>query len=51
MTRADRVIRFVETYCVTPDGAHVGKPLKLAEFQKQFIRDVYDNPHGTRRAY
>ena len=22
----------------------------LAEFQKQFIRDVYDNPHGTRRA-
>ena len=50
MTRAERVIRFVEAYCVTPDGAHVGKPLKLAEFQKQFIRDVYDNPHGTRRA-
>ncbi|WP_341649384.1 terminase large subunit domain-containing protein [Thauera humireducens] len=23
----------------------------LAEFQKQFIRDVYDNPAGTRRAY
>lgn len=51
MSRAERVIRFVETYCVTPDGAHVGKPLKLAEFQKEFIRDVYDNPAGTRRAY
>ena len=32
MSRAERVIRFVEAYCVTPDGAHVGKPLKLAEF-------------------
>ena len=51
MTRAERVIRFVETYCVTPDGAHAGKPMVLAEFQKQFIRDVYDNPAGTRRAY
>ncbi|MBS0506842.1 MAG: terminase large subunit [Proteobacteria bacterium] len=50
MTRAARVIEFIERYCVTPEGADVGKPLKLAEFQKQFIRDVYDNPAGTRRA-
>ena len=50
MTRAARVIQFLERHCLTPDGAHVGKPLVLAEFQKQFIRDVYDNPHGTRRA-
>lgn len=50
MTRAERVIRFVEKFCVTPEGADVGKPLKLADFQKQFIRDVYDNPAGTRRA-
>ena len=49
-TRAGRVIRFIECHCVTPDGAHVGKPLVLAEFQKAFIRDVYDNPAGTRRA-
>lgn len=51
MTRAARVIRFIETHCLTPDGAHVGKPLVLAEFQKQFLRAVYDNPAGTRRAY
>lgn len=51
MTRSERVIRFIERYCVTPEGADVGKPLKLADFQKQFIRDVYDNPAGTRRAY
>lgn len=50
MTRAARVIAFIEKHCVTPDGAHVGKPLLLAEFQKQFLRDVYDNPAGTRRA-
>ena len=50
MTRAARIIEFIERYCVTPEGASVGKPLVLAEFQKQFLRDVYDNPHGTRRA-
>jgi phage terminase large subunit-like protein len=49
-TRADRVIAFLERHCLTPDGAHVGKPMKLADFQKQFIRDIYDNPAGTRRA-
>lgn len=51
MTRAERVIAFIERFCVTPEGAHVGKPLKLADFQKEFIRAVYDNPAGTRRAY
>jgi phage terminase large subunit-like protein len=50
MTRAARVIAFIEKHCLTPDGEHVGKPFVLAEFQKQFIRDVYDNPAGTRRA-
>ena len=29
MTRADAVIQFVERYCVTPEGEHVGKPLLL----------------------
>ena len=50
MTRAARIIEFIERYCVTPEGASVGTPLVLAEFQKQCLRDVYDNPHGTRRA-
>ncbi|WP_374606380.1 terminase large subunit [Diaphorobacter nitroreducens] len=50
MTRAARVIEFIQRFCVTPEGASVGQPMVLAEFQKQFIRDVYDNPHGTRRA-
>ena len=50
MTRAARIIEFIERYCLVPDGAQMGQPLVLAEFQKQFIRDVYDNPAGTRRA-
>lgn len=50
MTRAEKVIKFIEQFCLTPEGAQVGQPMRLAEFQKQFIRDVYDNPAGTRRA-
>ena len=50
MTRAEKIIAFVEQFCLTPEGAQVGQPMRLAGFQKQFIRDVYDNPAGTRRA-
>lgn len=50
MTRAERIIRFIETYLRTPEGAHVGEPIRLAPFQQDFIRAVYDNPAGTRRA-
>jgi phage terminase large subunit-like protein len=49
VTRAERVIRFIEKFCVVPEGKLVGQPLKLEPFQKKFIRDVYDNPAGTRR--
>ena len=51
MTQGDKVIAFCEAYLRVPEGAHVGQPMQLAEFQKQFIRDIYDNPHKTRRAY
>ncbi len=51
MTRGERVIAFVERYCLVPEGAKVGQPIKLAEFQRKFILAVYDNPAGTRRAY
>jgi phage terminase large subunit-like protein len=47
--RAEKVIRFVERYCLTPEGEHVGEPLKLAPFQRKFIEDVY-RPE-VRRAY
>lgn len=51
MTRGERVIAFIERYCRVPEGAHVGKPLRLEEFQRRFILAIYDNPAGTTTAY
>jgi phage terminase large subunit-like protein len=44
------VIQFVETCLHVPEGQHVGEPLRLQPWQKDWIRTVYDNPVGTRRA-
>jgi len=38
LSRANRAIRFIETYCAAPKGEGFGLPLKLAPFQKRFIR-------------
>lgn len=47
MTRGERVIAFIHRYCIVPEGKLVGKPVRLVEFQRRFILDVYDNPAGT----
>ena len=49
VTAAD-VIAFIETVCLVPEGKFVGQPLKLQGWQKDILRAIYDNPHGTRRA-
>lgn len=51
MTRGERVIAFIHRYLSVPEGKHVGKPIRLMEFQQRFIREIYDNPAGTSRAY
>jgi len=51
MTRGERVIAFIERYCRTPEGDHIGNPIVLEPFQRKFILEVYDNPFGTRRGY
>lgn len=51
MTRGEKVIAFIETFLKIPEGTHVGNPLVLMPFQKQFILDIYDNPTGTSKAY
>jgi phage terminase large subunit-like protein len=51
VTRGEKVAAFIERFCRVPDGEHVGKKIKLAEFQRRFILEVYDNPAGTRRGY
>ena len=47
VTRGDRVIAFIEKYCFVPEGKLLGQPVRLEPFQKKFIWEVYDNPHGT----
>jgi phage terminase large subunit-like protein len=36
--------------CFVPEGRLVGKPIKLAPFQREFLEAIYNNPAGTRRA-
>lgn len=50
-TRGERVIAFIEEYCKVPEGDLIGRGMKLLDFQRKFILEVYDNPYGTRRAY
>lgn len=47
--RSTRNIRWIEEHCYIPEGKFVGKKVKLAKFQKDVLKDIYDNPHGTRR--
>jgi phage terminase large subunit-like protein len=49
VTAAD-VIAFVEQTCVVPEGRLVGQPLRLMQWQKAILEEIYDNPAGTRRA-
>ena len=49
-SRAERNIRWIEAFLRVPEGKDVGKPIKLREWQKDDIRKIYDNPHGTRMA-
>jgi phage terminase large subunit-like protein len=51
MSRGERVCQFIEEFCLVPEGKLVGQPIKLMQFQRKFILDIYDNPKGTSRAY
>jgi hypothetical protein len=44
---ASDVLAFIEQTCRIPEGAHVGEPVRLAPFQMEFVKEVYDNPRGT----
>jgi phage terminase large subunit-like protein len=49
-TRGERNIAWIEKHCRIPEGKDVGKQVKLRPWQKDEIRKIYDNPHGTRMA-
>ena len=48
MNRAERNIAWIERYCRVPEGRLVGQPVKLRDWQKDILRDIYGSP--TRRA-
>jgi phage terminase large subunit-like protein len=50
MTRGQKICAFIKHYCLIPEGAQMLNR-KLIKFQRKFILDVFDNPHGARRAY
>src|SRR5215204_4895821 len=49
-TRGDRNIKWIEDLCRIPEGKFVGQAVILREWQRDEVRKIYDNPHGTRRA-
>lgn len=49
-TRAERNIKWIQKYCIVPEGQYGGRPIKLQGWQKDELRRIYDNPSGTRRA-
>jgi len=50
-TRGERVCAFIEKYCLCPEGDHIGRPIKLLDFERRFILEIYDNPYVTHTAY
>lgn len=50
LTRGERNCAWIQTHCLIPDGEFVGRPVVLREFQRDIIKGIYDNEHGTRRA-
>ena len=48
LKRARRNIKWIEQYCVVPEGKDVGKPVKLRPWQKKEIERIYGSP--TRRS-
>ena len=49
-TEGELVIRWIEEHCRIPEGRDVGKRVVLRPWQQGWIKRIYDNPHGTRRA-
>lgn len=45
--RADRNIAWIEQHCFIPEGKLVGKPVRLTDQQKAWIREIYDSPTRT----
>ncbi len=41
LDRAEKRLRFIETYCVVPRGFGAGDPVRLRDFQKEIVRGAF----------
>jgi phage terminase large subunit-like protein len=49
-TLGEKIIAWIEATCRVPEGALVGQPIQLMDWQRDAILKIYDNPATTRRA-
>src|SRR5260370_13078736 len=49
-TLGEEIIAWIEAECRVPEGALIGHPIELMDWQKREILRIYDNPATTRRA-
>lgn len=47
LSRGERNIAWIQAMCRIPDGKLVGKPVRLTDAQKGWIRQIYDTPTRT----
>lgn len=48
-TEADRVITFIEAYCILGSGADAGRPMRLRDWQRDLVRRIFAARDGRRR--
>ena len=49
-TTGDRVVKFIEGFCVHGEGDFYGMPFKLDDWQKKIIYEMYElNDNGHRK--
>jgi phage terminase large subunit-like protein len=49
-TKGTLACEWIENYCRVPEGALIGQKVRLRAWQKRELKNIYDNPKGTRRA-
>ena len=44
LSRGQRNAKWIERFCLVPEGRFVGQPLRLSKQQKKWLRQIYDSP-------
>ena len=50
ISRGDKAVLWVETYCLIPSGPERGQHVRLSVEQRATVHQMYDNPSGLRAA-